>query len=125
VSGPLESITSELITRALDVSMQKHQGISNNIANADTLGYKPLAVNFDDVMQQVKTVFEAGGDYESVKSSLAAIDLTPELDSTATSVMIDQQVVEMVKNTTHYQALLSAREQLGGIMKLAIRGDRG
>ncbi|MFT4826702.1 MAG: flagellar basal-body rod protein FlgB [Halioglobus sp.] len=124
MSGPLESITSALISKALDVSLQRHQAIANNVANVDTSGYRPLSVNFDDVMQQVKTAFESKGDHASFKSALASIDVSHEPDISATSVLIDQQMVQMVKNTTHYQALLSARQQFGGLMNLAIRGDR-
>jgi flagellar basal-body rod protein FlgB len=125
MSGPLQSITSELITKALDVSLHRQEVIANNIANSDTAGFRPMTVNFADIMQQLKTVVEAGDDYDAAKSSFASIEITAEQDFSETSVLLDQQVVEMVKNTTHYQALLSAREQLGGIMKLAITGARG
>lgn len=125
MSGPLQSITSELITKALDVSLQRHEVIANNIANSETAGYRPMMVNFDDILAQLKTVVESGGDYDTAKSAFANIEIAAEQDFSTTGVLLDQQIVEMVKNTTHYQALLGAREQLGGIMKLAIRGDRG
>jgi flagellar basal-body rod protein FlgB len=124
MSGPLESITSDLITKALDVSLARHEVIANNIANSESAGYRPLKVDFDSIYEQMKGVLESGADYDLAKAALRAIEVAAEQDPAATGVLLDQQIVDMARNTTHYQALLSARGQFGEIMKLAVRGGQ-
>jgi flagellar basal-body rod protein FlgB len=124
VSGPLDSITGSLIARALDASMTTHQAIANNIANVSTQGYRPVKVAFDDVMQSMQDAVMSGKSFEDVKQRLAAIDIGPTADMTQTQVQLDIEMVALAKNTTHYQALLGARDQLGGLMSLAIKGGR-
>jgi len=125
MNGPLDSITSDLVSKALDVSLSVHQSIANNIANSDTSGYRPLRVNFEAVMQEVKAAVESGAGKDSIRAALDRVDATPEQEPLPTSVLLDQQMVQLVRNTTHYEALLNARDRMGDIMKLAIKGGQG
>ncbi len=125
MNGPLDSITSDLVSKALDVSLSVHQSIANNIANSDTSGYRPLRVNFEAVMQEVQAAVESGAGKDSIRAALDRVDATPEQEPLPTSVLLDQQMVQLVRNTTHYEALLNARDRMGDIMKLAIKGGQG
>ncbi len=125
MSGPLDSVTGALLAKALDVSLATHQTIANNIANASTPGYRPLRIDFEDVMGSMAAALESGGDVDSVRAALADIEATPEQDPEATSVLLDRQMVWLSKNTTHYQALLRAQSQFGSLMSTAIKGGRG
>ena len=124
MTGPLDSITSAMIGKALDVSLAVHQTIANNIANSDTGGYRPLRLDFDEAMSRVSAVVESGGAAPAIRAALDAVNPVPVEEPTATSVLLDQEMVQLVMNTTHYEALLAARSQLGDIMKLAIKGGR-
>ena len=124
MSGPLDSITGDLVSKALDVSLQVHKTIAHNIANAETSGYRPMKVNFDDVMAQVRSAFDSDLSNTAIRSALDNVSAVPEQESLDTTVLLDQQMVQLVQNTTHYQALLAARNSFGDIMKLAIKGGR-
>ena len=75
MSGPLESITSAMITKALDVSLARHEVIANNIANSETAGYRPLTVNFDSIYEQMKGVLESGADFDAAKAAIGRTSL--------------------------------------------------
>jgi flagellar basal-body rod protein FlgB len=120
----LDSVTGALVAKALDVSLATHQTIANNIANASTPGYRPLRVDFEEVMDSMRSALESGDDTDSVRAALGEIDATPEQDPEATSVLLDRQMVWLSKNTTHYQALLRAQSQFGSLMSTAIKGGR-
>lgn len=124
MSGPLDSVTGALVAKALDVSLATHQTIANNIANASTPGYRPLRVDFEEVMDSMRSALESGGDTDSVRAALGEIDATPVQDPEATSVLLDRQMIWLSKNTTHYQALLRAQSQFGSLMSAAIKGGR-
>ena len=124
MSELLNSITSSMVIKALDASLLTHNTIANNIANAQTEGYRPLTVNFDQLMSEVKATVDSGGSFQEVKSALDKVQLRADIDIAAQAVLLDQQMVEMAKNTTHYQALLAAREQLGSLVSTAIKGGQ-
>ncbi len=44
--------TSKLIAKALDVSAKRHNLISGNIANMDTIGYKPADLDFNKTLKR-------------------------------------------------------------------------
>lgn len=125
MSGPLDSVTGALVAKALDVSLATHQTIANNIANASTPGYRPLRIDFEAVMDSMRSALGTGSDADSVRAALDEIDTAPVQDSEATSVLLDRQMVWLSKNTTHYQALLRAQSQFSSLMSTAIRGGRG
>lgn len=124
MSELLNSITGSMVIKALDASLLTHNTIANNIANAQTEGYRPLTVNFDQLMGEVKATVDSGGSFQEVKSALDKVQLRADIDIAAQAVLLDQQMVEMAKNTTHYQALLAAREQLGSLVSTAIKGGQ-
>ena len=124
MSELLDSITGSMVIKALDASLLTHNTIANNIANAQTEGYRPLTVNFDQLMGEVKATVDSGGSFQEVKSALDKVQLRADIDIAAQAVLLDQQMVEMAKNTTHYQALLAAREQLGSLVSTAIKGGQ-
>lgn len=125
MSGPLESVTGALLSKALDMSLLTHQAIASNIANASTAGYRPVKIDFDSVLNAAKNAVESNASKDQIIDRLQQLTVEPEYEPLSTSVQIDRQMVWMAKNTTHYQALLSARSELGSLMKMAINGGRG
>jgi flagellar basal-body rod protein FlgB len=124
MSGALDSITSSLISRALDVSVANHQAIAHNIANASTLGYQPLKLNFEEIMAEMQDVLGTASDAAAAKAALSDISLSFTPGDEGLGVQLDAEMVAMSINTTHYQALLSARSQWTSLMGLAIKGGR-
>ena len=125
MSGPLDSVTGALVARALDVSLATHQTIANNIANASTPDYRPLRIDFEDIMGNMRSALGAGGDADDVRAALGDIAIEPEQDAEATTVLLDRQMAWLSKNTTRYQALLRAQSQFGSLMSTVIKGGRG
>ena len=126
MSGPLESITGEMVTKALDVTWQNHKVIANNIANIDTAGYKPLNINFGEVFSQLGDLVDSKASDASLRTAINQINsnILPTVDELATKVMLDTEMVKLAENTTRYQALLNAKDLLGSINKIAITGGR-
>ncbi len=45
--------TSKMLGKALDVSAKRHNLISGNIANMDTIGYKPRDLDFNKTLKRL------------------------------------------------------------------------
>ena len=125
MSGPLESVTGALLSKALDMSLMTHQAIASNVANASTAGYQPVKIDFDSVLNAARNAVESGNSKDEIIDRLKQLTIEPEYETLSTSVQIDRQMVWMAKNTTHSQALVGARSELGSLMKMAINGGRG
>ena len=54
MSGPIESITGALLSKSLDASLSIHQVIAHNIANVNSTGFRPLTVNFEQLLSDMK-----------------------------------------------------------------------
>jgi len=124
MSGPLESITGALIGKSLDASLVVHEVIAHNIANVNSTGFRPLAVSFEQLMEGMKQAVENQPDVTELKQRLENLPIEIEADATTETVQLDQQMVVLAKNTTHYQALLSARSLYGELVSMAIRGGK-
>ena len=122
----IESITGQLVSKALDLSLQNHKVIANNIANVDTAGYRPLKMDFETTMGQLQNIAAQNGDIDSVKQALSQVstESSATVDEMAVKVSMDQEMVKLAKNTVNYQALLGAKSKLGSLLTMAIRGGR-
>lgn len=124
MSGPLESITGALLSKSLDTSLNMHQVIAHNIANANSTGFRPLTVKFEQLLSDMKMAAAGEPNVADLKERLANIQIEIEPDANSDTVQLDQQMVLLAKNTTHYQALLSARSLYGELVSMAIRGGK-
>lgn len=129
----LGGVTTQMVRLALDVAMQRHSVISNNVANANTEGFRPQVLEFENQLKQ--QLAQQGIAWETVDSSdalrRALGDAQADLRSGqylhasgAATVELDQEMLKMTENVLRYQALLSALEKRGSIMRLAISGSR-
>src|SRR5437870_8620096 len=107
MAGP-DPVTTEFIVKALDAAVLRHQAIASNIANANSVGYRPLRVNFEEQLGFAKQAL-AGG-----KGSISAADvasLRPFLEQEPlpapgnAAVMIDMEMVKLAQNAVQYQTL--------------------
>ena len=122
----LGGVTSSVVKLALDVSLMKHNLIANNIANQNTPHFIAKSIKFEDYLS------------ESFKSSLAGSEqlVKPQIDDIremietdyannelkSRELNVEHEMVDLAKNTIHYQALLEALAKNGSIIKMAIRG---
>jgi len=116
----LESSTVASVTLALDASTLRHQAIAANIANANTPGYVPVRVSFEEHLGALRDSL-AGGRVEP--SMLAASQ--PRVEAAAAApVALDQEVARLSSNALHYQALLRALNKQFSILAAAINDGK-
>lgn len=116
--------TIQLLTKAVEGSQTRHKVISSNIANADTLGYKALDVNFQ---KELKKAFGRTGEINTnqiQKIEWSKFELTPSQDTEpradGNTVDLGDQLVEMNKNMVIHNTLIRALSAKIEILKTAV-----
>lgn len=106
-----------VLEKACDASWTRNAAISNNIANADTPGYKRKDVDFEEYLMCAV----AGG--SSLDEQIAEVDLDTLTGTTYTdygnvsyrldgnNVDIDTENVELAKNQIKYYTMLDSVSQ--------------
>jgi flagellar basal-body rod protein FlgB len=115
-------VTMALVAKALDAASLRHQAIANNIANANSVGYQSVRVNFEEQLSFARQALSSGGSLSAadVSSVHAFVEAEPAPSSGTPSVMIDMEMVKLAQNTLHYQALIKALGQHASILSTAI-----
>jgi flagellar basal-body rod protein FlgB len=108
--GNTEAITVDMVRLALDAAGLRHQAIAHNIANANSPGFAPARVSFEDQLGAVRAALRDGSAVEpsmlaGVHPVLARSAPTADTDRTA---LLDMEVADMAQNTVQYEALLKA-----------------
>jgi len=123
----ISGATGEVVMLALDAANLRHQAIANNIANANTPGYVPLKVNFEEQLTAFRRAMD--GSEADASSALHGVKSFIEEDlaaagSGASNVMLDMEVVKLSQNVVHYQSLLRALNNQLSIISSAINEGR-
>lgn len=108
--------TIQSLDRSLDYANLKNQTIANNIANADTPGYKTETVSFKDTLQET---MDAGFTAKRTNpkhlafgstETTSEFQVTKQEDTSYTNsennVDIDKEMSELADNQLYYQALV-------------------
>ncbi|MDD3765704.1 MAG: flagellar basal body rod protein FlgB [Eubacteriales bacterium] len=127
-----------VLQRGLDASWLKGEVIANNIANADTPGFKASKVNFEAALRRHTGAGEGAGgmkrtsakhmDVSTRKGSLESFvepntSTSKRLDGN--NVDIEYEMVELAKNNLLYQALIQeASKELSKIKYAVNEGKR-
>lgn len=126
INPVLSNVTKDLVALALNAALARHNAMATNIANANTEGFRPLSIRFDEqvAMFQGRLVdrrYDASASrlIDSLQGSLGATE-----SPTAEKVQLDAEVARMVQNAVHYQALLTAKSKMSAITRMAISGGR-
>jgi len=120
ITGPV----TLLVRTALDASSLRHEAISTNIANINTPGFKSLKVSFENQLQDLISSSQYKSD-EVLKNRMK--NTTPFIFETTNEQQMNQldvEMVDMAKNTIHYQTLLKGLRGYGSIVKMAIKEGR-
>lgn len=92
----------QLLSKAMSLRLKRHAAIAGNIANADTPGYRPKAVAFEDALQKAsdsKTV----GNVSKIREKVFKVDDgVPKANGN--SVDLDAQMARMTENSLLYNA---------------------
>ena len=117
-----DPVTTTLIMKALDAAVLRHQTIASNIANANSTGYRPLHVNFEEQLGLARQAL-AGGSSLSASEVAALRPFIQQERAPATgnaAVMIDMEMVKLAQNTVQYQALLKGLSHRASLISMAI-----
>lgn len=126
-----------LLERSLDASWLKQQVIAHNIANVDTPNYKSERVEFKDAFRSA--IYDQHS-FQNFQTREKHIDFTGPDPSEVNPIVfknshytmrmdgnnvdIDQEMVEMAKNTIEYNTLVSKLMKEFGRLRVAIAEGR-
>lgn len=87
---------TELLSKVLDLTSVKSKVIANNIANANTPGFKRLEVAFQKELQKA---IESGNSVDKIRNVQEKIEFSKNVNGNKDSVDIDKEMVEFFKNS--------------------------
>jgi flagellar basal-body rod protein FlgB len=117
----LFDITDLVLQRGLEGAGLRQQVLANNLANANTAGFKRSDVDFKSALAS------AIGDGSS-ESGLDGLDFQPQTDTTSSmradgnNVDFDQENSSLTENAVEYQALLAVAHARMQMLRTAIGG---
>ena len=118
-----DQVTTALLMKALDAASLRHQAIASNIANANSINYRPLRVNFEQQLGFARSALAAGAN-PLTPADVAGIRPTLEQEPVpaagSASVMLDMEMVKLSQNTLQYQALIKGLTHRSGLLSMAI-----
>jgi len=118
----IESITTAALGLALDVASQRQQVIAANIANANTVGYVPQRLSFEDQLDDVRRGLQAGKSLDAYALATMQPHLTSVVDANgqAEKVQLDEEVAALSQNSVQYQALIKGLNRHMSILNIAV-----
>jgi flagellar basal-body rod protein FlgB len=118
----IETITTQAISMALDMSTLRHQVLATNIANVNTSGYVPQRLTFEGQMDEALRSIQTHGVTDSSAFSEMRPTLVPMLDvnGQASPVQLDAEMTEVARNAVHYQALIKGLSKHFSILSSAV-----
>lgn len=122
-----EQVTMALVVKALDAASLRHQAIASNLANANSVGYRALRVNFEEQLgfaRQILARADASLSAADLTTVRAKLEQAPAPASGEAAVMIDLEMVRLAQNTLQYQALLKGLNHRISILSAAINEGR-
>ena len=122
----LDNITSDILVKALDLTVFKHRVVSNNIANFNVEGYTRKSVQFNEVMKEVNQAVESNMDNVNLKKVVQSVNIDPitTIENSEADVEIAQEMLDMTENMVRYQSLLRMYSEYGNIVSSAISGGK-
>ena len=120
---PVNPATRNLVAMALDAANLRQMAHASNIAMANSPGYKPVAVEFEEHLEAVREAIAQGGLHTAHLEGAEAMKVVPAGD-VAQPLPLDQEVGAMSRNALHYQALVKLLSKHYGTLALATDGGR-
>jgi flagellar basal-body rod protein FlgB len=118
-----DPVTKALLVKALDAAALRHQAIAANIANANSVDYRPLRVNFEEQLGFARRALSQGANAltaADVASVRPFLEQEPAPKAGKAAVMIDLEMVKLAQNTLQYQALLKGLGHHAAMVSTAI-----
>lgn len=105
--------STEILAKSLSLRLNRHAAIASNIANADTPGYRPRQVAFEDALQKAQSTESRKQLNQVIAKTELVDDGVPRLDGN--SVSLDRQMANLSENTMLYNV---TAEMLGRKLRM-------
>jgi flagellar basal-body rod protein FlgB len=115
--------TFDVLDRSLDLHMLRHQVIADNIANAETPGFKAHRVDFEAELQRaVDNETSGAGTQRDIASVQANVFEDPKSarGQDLNTVDMDREMAAMTKNDIQYSAAAQSISKRFALLKYAI-----
>jgi len=145
----IQSDSSKVLTSALDGALLRHKAIASNISNAETPGYQPLKVEFEDqLMEAIQAQQHRGGaggflpsgvlkttqlshytpkkadpEIEEVHPTMERAEFFFRMDKNG--VDVEHEMASLAKNTQQYQAMSRLQSKMFNALRGVIKGAGG
>jgi flagellar basal-body rod protein FlgB len=119
----IESLTTALVSTALDAASVRQQVIASNIANAGRADYVTQRVSFEATLAAAERTGQLdAGRAEPLFDLRTRIEPDRLADGSARPIQLDQEVGALAQNSMHYQALVRGLSKYLSLMATAV-GD--
>ena len=124
---PMFDKTIDTLSKSLDLHLQRHSIIADNIANAETPYFKARRIDFEAELQKATENSDSAEGFEDLASITGRISEEPfsEVGQDLNSVDMDREMAAMNKNDVKYSAGTQAISKKFALLKYAIgEGER-
>lgn len=113
--------TTNALARSLDFHLLRHSVISDNIANAETPGFKARRVAFEEALDSAVKAHENVGSRELASVGAEVYeDPDSEMGADMNSVDMDREMSKLTKNEIQYNAAIQAVTKKFSVLKYVI-----
>jgi flagellar basal-body rod protein FlgB len=119
MSSSLLGPTAEIVGYALDGLSLRHAAIASNIANANSIGFRPIKVSFEEQLSQWTDSVRGRSD-ASINPAAPQVTLDQTLPMGTGSDLLEKEAVALNRNVLQYEALIRGLNKQTSILTLAI-----
>ena len=124
ILNQLESITPQLVGFALDGLSMRHQAIASNIANVNSVDYKPISVSFENQISDLRNSFQNTSAENTPFHFEPIFTYGNKLQKSNSSTGIDMNTVQLNQNVIQYHALIKGLDHYISTLSIAIKEGR-
>jgi flagellar basal-body rod protein FlgB len=122
----LEAVTTAALSAALDGASRRHAVAAANIANANTEGYVPLRLSFEEQLAEARAILSDRGvlDGTALDHLRSAPVMAAGTEEAARPVQLDMEMAEIARNAVQFQSLVQGLARHLSILALAAADGR-
>lgn len=125
----IDNRTVNAMTRALDVSALRQELLAQNIANAETPGYRRVDVNFATLLDEAEQRLPMDRTNSAHLPGNNGTGLPPVIErmegsarNDGNNVVVETEMARLTQNTMHFQAVSSQLSRYFNRLRTAISG---
>lgn len=122
--NPINSATPQIVEFALDGLALRHQAIATNIANIDTVGYRPMNVSFERQILGMLNNQTPNNMAQTSFKQTPVVTYGKKQESSSNNTGIDMNTVLMNQNVIQYQALIKGLDHYISTLSIAVKEGR-